>query len=131
MAQELPGNFSSCCPALEILDLSRNELQLVEVEKLKPITSLKELCIQVGHHGQVWTRLARATPWRRARKCRRPLAINRLQAVLRLGPLIVGEPGIPGEQAGHERLEARVWAGHGSLCSRSCCRTARTKAPSA
>lgn len=46
--EELPANFASSCPMLEILDISRNLLTApdLEVEKLKSIASLKELCIQ-------------------------------------------------------------------------------------
>ncbi|CAJ1427372.1 unnamed protein product [Effrenium voratum] len=45
--EELPGNFVSCCPALEILDISRNSLTTSsEVQKLKDLSTLRELSIQ-------------------------------------------------------------------------------------
>lgn len=45
--EELPPNIVTCCPTLEILDISRNLISTpLEVEKLKSLSSLKELCIQ-------------------------------------------------------------------------------------
>lgn len=45
--EELPTTLSTCCPTLEILDISRNLISApLEVEKLKCLSSLKELCIE-------------------------------------------------------------------------------------
>jgi len=44
---EIPNEVTGCFPSLEIFDLSKNWLErIVELERLKPLTSLRELMLQ-------------------------------------------------------------------------------------